>query len=639
MLNRGKCLSLILVFFLTSLGVAQENSVAFDSDKWQIVDAEITQHLGRTSLQGTAILKDVEFENGIIELDIAVKHTRTYPGIVFRMQSDANYERFYIRPHRAPFYPDALQYTPTINKVAGWQLYNGKGYTAATEIPTEQWVHLKVEIKGKQARVFWNDMEKPALVIDDLKHGISKGTIGVLGPKDGSAFFSNFKYSLTDDLIFDPPPAVETPKGMIMDWEISKYFPAGRIDIELIPYPRFYSIFAAEWEKVIPEPSGLVNVSRYREWTGKEPECIFARTIVQVDKPQNIRLNIGYSDEITVFLNGKKLFYGMSAYRFRDPSFLGVAGLFDAVFLPLEKGRNEIFFLVKESFGGWGFMAKSDRILKPPIRDHSRLTKAWETEKVFLTPESVLFDPKRDVLYVTNFDNTANLREKDPTKYTGYISKVSLEGDVIEQKWITGLHAPTGMTIYNDKLYTTERRNLTEIDIQSGKILNQFPIPNPDFPNDLTVSEDGDFYITDTSPSDNFASRIYRYKDGAFDIWQQGIEVFRPNGAHIHENKLYFGGNPGDGNFKCIDLKTGRMQKIASLGAGVIDGIRPDGEGNFFVSHWEGLLYHVTSDGNVIELMNATGQFNTADFEYIPEKQLFIFPTFVDNRLIAFRLK
>ncbi len=42
------------------------------------------------------------------------------------------------------------------------------------------------------------------------------------------------------------------------------------------------------------------------------------------------------------------------------------------------------------------------------------ITKVWETEKDFKVSESVLYDPKREVIYVTNFDqfNMGNPQKK-----------------------------------------------------------------------------------------------------------------------------------------------------------------------------------------------------------------------------------
>ena len=78
---------------------AQSKIIEFDSGRWTFVNADTVQHQGRTALRGIAYLEDVEFENGIIEVDIFAYDTTSYPGIVFRKQSAFNYERFYIRPN------------------------------------------------------------------------------------------------------------------------------------------------------------------------------------------------------------------------------------------------------------------------------------------------------------------------------------------------------------------------------------------------------------------------------------------------------------------------------------------------------------------------------------------------------------
>ena len=95
-------LPLLICLFLTALSAhAQGEIVDFDSERWDILDGEVVEHLGRKALLGTATLKDVQFTDGVIEVDIAGNgFVRSYPGIVFRKQSDTDLERFYIRPHR-----------------------------------------------------------------------------------------------------------------------------------------------------------------------------------------------------------------------------------------------------------------------------------------------------------------------------------------------------------------------------------------------------------------------------------------------------------------------------------------------------------------------------------------------------------
>ena len=283
-------------------------------------------------------------------------------------------------------------------------------------------------------------------------------------------------------------------------------------------------------------------------------------------------------------------------------------------------------------------MAKAEQPLTPPVQDHSRLIKVWETPQIFLTPESVVYDFEREILYVTNFDNRTDFNEKDESKFTGYISRVKLNGEIEQLKWVDHLHGPSGMVVYKDKLFLLERGNLTEIDINLGKILNRYQIPDCDFPNDLAVDSKGSIYISDTRPSDFAGSRIYKFTNGKFEVWEDCYEVYRANGMFIHNNKLLFGGNPGDPFFKSIDLETKKIENIASLGAGVIDGIKLLNNGNYLVSHWEGHIYIVTQTSEVTEISDTVGLFNCADFEYIKEENLLIIPTFCENNLMAYRV-
>jgi hypothetical protein len=76
------------------------------------------------------------------------------------------------------------------------------------------------------------------------------------------------------------------------------------------------------------------------------------------------RLNIGYSDEVSVFLKGEILYRGRSAQNYRDPDFLGIMNLNnDAVYLPLKKGHNELVLAVSEIGGGWGFICRLEDYL------------------------------------------------------------------------------------------------------------------------------------------------------------------------------------------------------------------------------------------------------------------------------------
>ena len=605
--------------FAVSVVLAQNDIVDFGSDRWELKNGEIVEYLDRTCLSGYALLKEVVFENGIIEVDIAVKDNkvRGYPGIIFRMQSPEDYERFYIRPHRASLYPDALQYMPVFNGVDCWQLYNGNGYTANADIPAQQWVHVKMEISGTQARIFLDGAEQPSLAILRLKHGTSKGALGLMGQRGGNAYFSNFKYTVDNELQFDPPPEEETPFGMITEWELSQTFKASEIDLER--HPEDQGLRDVTWQRVQCEPSGLVNIACYAGRSGREPDCIWARTTIHTDKDEVREYQFGYSDVIVIFLNKKLMFSGNSAYTSRDPSFLGIVGLNDGVYLPLKKGDNELLLMIWESFGGWGFMFRD----ADAIFQHERLTKLWEFQEGLKYPESAVYDRKREILYVSNYFNDGN----------EFISKVTLDGAVEELQWITNLDRPTGLCLCEDRLYAVERNNLVEIDVELGQIIKRFTVPEPGFLNDVAFDDLGNGYI-----SDGRKDVIYKFENDEIDVWLQSDEIKDPNGLCIDKDVLLVG-TSGDGCLKAVGLSDKSIQTIVNLGSGsIMDGVKADGKGNLILSDFNGRVFHVSSSGHKTEILNTTApKHYCADLEYIPGENILVITSLYDNSLRTYR--
>jgi hypothetical protein len=98
-------------------------------------------------------------------------------------------------------------------------------------------------------------------------------------------------------------------------------------------------------------------------------------------------------------------------------------------------------------------------------------------------------------------------------------------------------------------------------------------------------------------------------------------------------------GNTGDGKLKAVHLRDKTVRDIVNLGVGVVDGIRVDNRGNYLVSHWEGQTYVISPSGGVVEILDTLYDgVNSADFEYIRERDLLIVPTFIDNRVMAYRV-
>ena len=598
-------------------------SVSFESERWQLAGGRIVDHLGRVALSGGATLPDVTFTDGVVEVDVAVTGATSYPGIDFRIQSGGDVESIYLRPHRISRYGDGVQYAPTFNGVSCWQLYNGDGYTAGVDIPAGEWFTLRLEVEGDRARVFLSGSEQPALVIEDLKREKSAGGIGLRGPADGSAFFSNFRYSLERPEDFGPTEWQDIPPGFITDWQVSGPIDQESAAADDLPGSEVFE--GLTWHQVVAEPSGLINLSRHMARTGPVPDAVLARTTVSSDEAVVRPLDIGYSDHVSVYVNGKIVFAGRSAYRERDPSFLGIIGPFDTLYLPLNKGDNQLVIKVTEAFGGWGLMARWG----DAVHLADGVTKVWSTGPDFRVPESVVWDSKRRVFFVSNYDGY------NPSRGEGLqsISRISFDGTEVEIDWVTGLRNPAGLAVDGDRLWVSERTGLAAIDIEMAAIVERYDAPQPAFLNDTAVDGKGGVWV-----SDSRNGRIYRLVDGALEVWLEGDDLQRPNGIHVMGGELLIGVN-GDHSLKAADLETGELRTVARLGPGIIDGVSSDDDGNIIASHWEGRVLKIAPDGTVTKLLDTTvAEDQCADLEVVDELGLVVIPTFFDGRVTAYRL-
>jgi hypothetical protein len=594
--------------------------VEFGTDAWTTLGGSALEHDGRQSFVGFAYLDGVDLESGVVEVDLFATGATSYPGIAFHLADGRKYEWIYVRPHRAGLYPDAVQYSPTVNAISSWQFWNGDGYTAPVELPENEWVTLRLEFVADQARLYVGDSDEPALYVKDCKLGSDGGSIGVRSPADGSAYFSNFRYGKGDGLEFEPVPPEETPPGTIVDWEISPAFRMDQVDLELPPSEQDVGEFA--WQAVACDASGLLDIGRYRSRTGGMPDCVFAKTTLDAAEAETVRLELGYSDAVSVFLNGRVLFTASNAYRQRDPTSLGIIGFHDAVYLPLEAGENELAFIVTESFGGWGLMARDGNASFMV----EGVEEAFETDG-FLTPECVVHDPERDVLYVSNYDAYRRAGAAQ------YLSKLKSDGTVEELKWVEGLAMPTGMALAGSTLYAVERSSLVEIDVESGEVVARHAFEGTAFPNDVAVAADGTIYVSDSA-----GSSVLKYTDGEFSVWLGPDKVSGPNSLCAREGALLIG-NGGDHSLRSADTETGEVTTLARLRDGNIDGIAVTPGGDLLVSLWEGKLYRVSGDGSYKKMLDTTvlGS-KVADFGYDAESGMLFAPTFYTDQVVGYRV-
>lgn len=269
-------------------------------------------------------------------------------------------------------------------------------------------------------------------------------------------------------------------------------------------------------------------------------------------------------------------------------------------------------------------------LTQPPfLAKPMKLVKVWETDTTLRTPESVLYDG-HNTLYVANIDGKA-----DALDGSGFISKVSLDGKIENLRWTSGLNAPKGMGLYKNRLYVTDIYRLVCINTENGQAEKTWDAPEKNaFLNDITVAKNGTVYV-----SDNRNNKIYRLKDGQWEVFMEGDQLNGPNGVlAVGKDKLMIGSTK-IGALQSVNLATKTITKLAD-GMAATDGIVPEGKANYFVSDWNGQLFHVNADGTKQQLLDTReAKINSADIDYVAKKKLLVVPTFYKNSVVAYRVE
>ncbi|HJO87172.1 MAG TPA: hypothetical protein QF359_09440, partial [Rhodospirillales bacterium] len=153
-----------------------------------------------------ARIKNLEFHNGVIEIEVAgrplpdaIPEARGFIGVAFRIKDDLSaFECMYLRPtngraeqqlrrNRATqyfSYPD-WKFDRLRTEVPGH-------YEAYVDLVTGAWTKMRIEVKGNKAKLFVHDNEHPTIIVNDLKHGPDlAGGIGLYIDNGTEGFFKN----------------------------------------------------------------------------------------------------------------------------------------------------------------------------------------------------------------------------------------------------------------------------------------------------------------------------------------------------------------------------------------------------------------------------------------------------------------
>jgi DNA-binding beta-propeller fold protein YncE len=262
-------------------------------------------------------------------------------------------------------------------------------------------------------------------------------------------------------------------------------------------------------------------------------------------------------------------------------------------------------------------------IFEANLLSAQRMEKVWQTTADLKTPESVLYDQQRDVIYVSNINGDSS--EKDGN---GFISILNPDGSVKNLEWVKNLNAPKGLAIFKGKLYVADIDQLVEIDIEKGTITAKYDAPGAVFLNDVTANADGMIFVSDTR-----TAKIHVLNDKKLTVWMEGEPLQNPNGLMAEKGKLLV----GDNNIYEVDIQT-KKTTLLIKDAGGVDGLEKNKEGDFVFSNWPGRIF-IQKNGKTIKLLDTTAQkINTADIGYDLKHDLVLVPTFFDNHIVAYKI-
>jgi hypothetical protein len=337
------------------------SDVAFDIDSRS---AKIDDHLGRKALflrgqSPPALVAGMELIDGTIEFDLSAMPGGNFFGLVFRYDDPFHHENVYFRLHRSGSF-EAVQYAPRVNSTAGsWQLY--PEFMAAATLPVGSWVHVRAEISGQGLTLFVGDSTKPLLTVPRLR-GVTRGErVGFWGrvnnrPDEWTAAVSNVRVRAR---AASSPAAVDTtalPEGTLTGWQIAGPYEApDSTTTPPMPGP-------AEWSPITLEEGGLLNITRRLRKPRGGRHAAFLRNTIRAQREEVVALEIGYSDDATVWLNGTPIFRGLNGFNSRYPGFLGLLmSSTEQLFLPLRPGDNSLVIAVSERAFGWGLKTRMIR--------------------------------------------------------------------------------------------------------------------------------------------------------------------------------------------------------------------------------------------------------------------------------------
>ncbi len=249
-------------------------------------------------------------------------------------------------------------------------------------------------------------------------------------------------------------------------------------------------------------------------------------------------------------------------------------------------------------------------------------------------PESAVYHKQSDSIFISNING-------DPLELdrNGYISKISVNGQILEKKWMRGFDAPKGLTVFKNFLFVSDVNKIWKIEVNTKK-KEFFKINNAGFLNDLTVDKKGVVFA-----SDMFQNIIYKLENNKLYIWKKSNLLNSPNGLLIEGNYLIVAtwgeissgfSTKVRGRLLKVNLKTREIKRFFNTRPiGNLDGIVFNKDNGYLVTDWiQGKLLSINRKGVVVKTKKISE--GSADLEVVMHKNLILIPMMKNNNLTAF---
>lgn len=197
-------------------------SIAIGSISPQAVEASEVTYRGKRALRLVAISDSSNPDNDatfaqlalpaasdfVFEADVAGEPIATdsmargFVGLAFRIADEGRtFEAIYLRPSNGRA-EDQVRRNHSVQYISHpdfpWHRLRQESperYESYTDLVPGRWTHMRIEVRGTQARLYVDRAEQPSLIVNDLKHGSRAGRFGLWVGPGSIAHFANVTVS------------------------------------------------------------------------------------------------------------------------------------------------------------------------------------------------------------------------------------------------------------------------------------------------------------------------------------------------------------------------------------------------------------------------------------------------------------